>query len=404
MQCGSVRYCVGSIGFTSNICIRRFKDTVKDLQNGGKVYNSFKTTYDTRQKIKNTIKVSFIEDPYADKKIAIVTTDGSNIDAKYKASSGGYFQAGLKWPSAYHTEAEITSSDSAQFYKAAPVNTMTSARVTSEVGYTLGGSVTVGASDKGPNAEGGITGSFAWKESVSYEQVDYKTVLQTYTNKKLNWKVGFQSFNFPEWGIYTRDSSDILFGNQLFMKSRSSNEGTNNFVSKDTVPTLTGYGFSPNVVAVITANKKATTSDLKITNRRVSDQYDITWQTLNWWGINNKDIYNEFFTNHYILDWKNHQVTLDDQKALKEQKKGINSVNNKLNKGIGKLSFSMNGNQLKATASNIGYGISHEDKNWGIFINGEKVYTFNEKNTVGNIATAINKLKITGPYIEIKQL
>lgn len=64
----------------------------------------------------------------------------------------------------------------------------------------------------------------------------------------------------------------------------------------------------------------------------------------------------------------------------------------------------MNGNQLKATASNIGYGMSHEDKNWGIFINGEKVYTFNEKNTVGNIATVINKLKITGPYIEIKQL
>ena len=28
------------------------------------------------------------------------------------------------------------------------------------------------------------------------------------------------------------------------MKSRSYNEGTNNFVSKDTVPALTGYGFS----------------------------------------------------------------------------------------------------------------------------------------------------------------
>lgn len=85
-----------------------------------------------------------------------------------------------------------------------------------------------------------------------------------------------------------------------------------------------------------------------------------------------------FYKSLYIR-LKNHQVTLDDQKPLKEQKKGINSVNNKLNKGIGKLSFSMNGNQLKATASNIGYGMSHEDKNWGIFINGEKVYTFNEK-------------------------
>lgn len=45
----------------------------------------------------------------------------------------------------------------------------------------------------------------------------------------------------------------------------------------------------------------------------------------------------------------------------------INSVNDKLNKGKGKLSLSMNGNQLKATSSNAGYGISYEDKNWGIF-------------------------------------
>ncbi|PFB42442.1 hemolysin II, partial [Bacillus thuringiensis] len=51
---------------------------VENLPNGGKVYNSFKTTYDTKQNIKNAIKVSFIEDPYADKKIAILTTEGSH--------------------------------------------------------------------------------------------------------------------------------------------------------------------------------------------------------------------------------------------------------------------------------------------------------------------------------------
>ena len=26
----------------------------------------------------------------------------------------------------------------------------------------------------------------------------------------------------------------------------------------------------------------------------------------------------------------------------------------------------------KATSSNAGYGISYEDKNWGIFVNGER--------------------------------
>ncbi|EAO53175.1 HEMOLYSIN II [Bacillus thuringiensis serovar israelensis ATCC 35646] len=126
----------GSFSLQATSAFADSKGTVENLQNGGKVYNSFKTTYDMKQNIKNSIKVSFIEDPYADKKIAIVTTDGSNIDAKYTVNSG-YYNAGLKWPSAYHTEAEITSGDSAPVHKAAPVNTMTSAKVTSEVGYTL---------------------------------------------------------------------------------------------------------------------------------------------------------------------------------------------------------------------------------------------------------------------------
>lgn len=393
----------GAFSLNSSSTYAESKGTVDDLKNGGKVYNSFSTTYNAKQNIKNSIKVSFIEDPYADKKIAIVTTDGSNIDAKYKIN-GGYYNAGLKWPSAYHTEVEITSDDSAQFHKAAPVNTMTSAKVTSEVGYTLGGTVKLGVNDKGPNADASITGSAAWKESVSYDQADYKTVLETLTDKKLHWKVGFQSFNYPSWGIYNRDSYNTLYGNQLFMKSRSYNEGIQNFVSKDTVPALTGYGFSPNVIAVITADEPEVTSDLKITNRRVSDQYNIEWVSSKWWGTNNKDVHNEFFTNYYKLDWKNHKVLIDNQKASEEQIVGLKNVNSKLNKGQGILSFSLNGNQLKAIASNGGYGISYQDINWGIFVNGEKVHTFNEKTPVIDITNKINNLKIQGPYIEIKKI
>ncbi len=86
----------GSFSLQATSAFADSKGTVENLQNGGKVYNSFKTTYDMKQNIKNSIKVSFIEDPYADKKIAIVTTDGSNIDAKYTVNSG-YYNAGLKW-------------------------------------------------------------------------------------------------------------------------------------------------------------------------------------------------------------------------------------------------------------------------------------------------------------------
>ncbi|MBK5493238.1 leukocidin family pore-forming toxin [Bacillus sp. TH13] len=51
-----------------------------------------------------------------------------------------------------------------------------------------------------------ITGSFAWKGIVSYDEARYKIVLEILTDKKLNWKVGFQSFSYPRWGIYNQNA------------------------------------------------------------------------------------------------------------------------------------------------------------------------------------------------------
>ena len=61
----------GSFSLQATSAFADSKGTVENLQNGGKVYNSFKTTYDMKQNIKNSIKVSFIEDPYADKRLQL---------------------------------------------------------------------------------------------------------------------------------------------------------------------------------------------------------------------------------------------------------------------------------------------------------------------------------------------
>lgn len=49
----------GSFGLQATSAFADSKGTVENLQNGGKVYNSFKTTYDMKQKYQNSIKVSF---------------------------------------------------------------------------------------------------------------------------------------------------------------------------------------------------------------------------------------------------------------------------------------------------------------------------------------------------------
>lgn len=46
----------GSFGLQATSAFADSKGTVENLQNGGKVYNSFKTTYDMKQNIKNSIR------------------------------------------------------------------------------------------------------------------------------------------------------------------------------------------------------------------------------------------------------------------------------------------------------------------------------------------------------------
>jgi hemolysin II len=371
------------------------RDFVQKLEKGAKVHNSFHTYYDRYHDMKTSLKVSFIEDPYADKKIAVITSEGSNIGADTEITGGGY-SATLKWPSAYGIGMKLGNDDSAQLHTVSPVNVIDSKSVSSTVGYTVGGSINSSMSaTEGPGVEAGISGNVSWSTTVSYNQPDYKTILEKNTDKQAAWKVGFVSAMNQGWGPYDRSSHNTLYGNQLFMKSRSYNWGRDNFISKDQMPALAGYGFSPSVVAVITADKDETTSDLTVTSRRVSDNYNISWVASKWWGGNSNEAHNEQSITNYTLDWDNHKLTYT----------GAQGNVKTIDKGYGKLIFTKLGDTLHVTSENNGYGISHKDKqNWAVIADGKRVYTFNEKSTVDLIAKDIQKQQIKGKKIEVVAL
>lgn len=283
-----------------------------------KVYNNFSTIFDEQSKMKTSLLVSMIEDPYSNKQIAVIKTDGSNINANKfvkglsdnNGNTAGYMSALLKWASSYNIEMELPNKNS-QFYKVSPINTVDKKTITSSVGYNIGGDIKV--------SEGSGSGSMNWSTSTSYDQPDYKTVLDTDTDNKVQWKVPFVSSMNNGYGPYTRNSDDSIYRNQLFMKSRNASYwAKDNFISSDEMPALAAYGFSPGMIAVVVADKSEKKSDLKVTYKRTSDDYRMDWTSAlsgvhgsgpGWWvGGNIKDVNTDTSSHTYVLDWENHKI------------------------------------------------------------------------------------------------
>ncbi|PFN14778.1 beta-channel forming cytolysin [Bacillus cereus] len=298
-------------------------ESIVDIEQNGqnaKVYNNFSTLYDEPAKIKTSLLVSIIDDPYSNKQIAVIKTDGSNINANKSVEGltdeygheAGYMSAVLKWASAYNIGMETGANS--QFYKVSPINTIDTKTITSSIGYNIGGEIKV--SDK---PDGGGSVGMNWSTSTSYTQTDYKTILETDTANKVQWRIPFISTMNQGYGPYDRDSDDSIYRNQLFMKSRNiATWAKDNFISSDEMPALASYGFSPGMIAVVIADKSEDRSTLKITYARNSDNYRMDWvSSINglhgsgagWWvGGNIKDVIEMVSVHNYSLDWKNHRL------------------------------------------------------------------------------------------------
>ncbi|SPT76319.1 MULTISPECIES: leukocidin family pore-forming toxin [Bacillus cereus group] len=293
-----------------------------DIGEGAKVHQNLSTKHDTLNKMKTSLEVSIINDPNNNKQIAVIKTDGSFLNANkqiirhpYDGHEDGYMTADLKWASSYGIKMELLD-QKAKFHKASPINTVDKKTITSTVGYNIGGDIQM--------TDGKGAGGTTWSTSASYEQPDYKTVLENDTADTVQWKVPFVSAMNQGYGPYTRDSSDLTWGNQLFMKKRTGSWATkDNFISSDGMPALASYGFSPGVIAVVVADKSEKTSNLKVTYTRTSDDYQLRWmKTMNvkpwflpsgivdehWIGSNAKDTSTSTSINNYTIDWENHRL------------------------------------------------------------------------------------------------
>ncbi|HDR4949140.1 TPA: beta-channel forming cytolysin [Bacillus cereus] len=298
--------CVTGI-FTQNIVSYADTSKVEPIGSGASIYHNFDTTYDQNKSIKTSLKVSFINDPNSNKKQAVISTEGSYVAAQTKIEEISNRYSILTWPAAYTTTLELSLNDTASLYTVAPTNVIDSKTVTSAVGYTIGGNIKTVAGKNKAEAEAGLNVGTTWINTVAYQQSDYKTILEEFTNKEATWSVNFVSLMNQGYGPYHRESSEFVYGNQLFMKSRTSNNAKDNFISADQMPALVGYGFSPGILAVITADKNEKLSYFTIKYGRDIDAYHITWRDAHWYGTNMSDS-SENSRQTYGLDWENNKL------------------------------------------------------------------------------------------------
>ena len=287
----------------SNSVIQEIK-AASETESKLKIHHNYVTKQNDRTGNKTSLQISFIDDPASNKKIAVISTEGSIIDSGYKLTekrilgeAPGYFRASLDWASGYTVGMKLEGGE-AKFHKMAPINSIDTKTISSTIGYNIGGSLSVGSE---------VNGSFNWSMTASYDQEDYKTVLKSVTDKDLQWEVGFVSAMNQGWGPYNRDSTGF-WGNELFMKTRNQHWAINNFLSPTQMPSLSARNFSPAMVATVIADKNEKLTKLKVYTGRWNDQYDLNWISSRWVGTNTKNISYESSVVEYTLDWKNMKV------------------------------------------------------------------------------------------------
>ncbi|EOV9525656.1 beta-channel forming cytolysin CytK1 [Bacillus cytotoxicus] len=307
---------------TPVVAAQTTSQVVTDIGQNAKTHTSYNTfNNEQADNMTMSLKVTFIDDPSADKQIAVINTTGSFMKANPTLSDApvdGYPIPGasvtLRYPSQYDIAMNLQDNTS-RFFHVAPTNAVEETTVTSSVSYQLGGSIKASVTPSGPSGESGATGQVTWSDSVSYKQTSYKTNLIDQTNKHVKWNVFFNGYNNQNWGIYTRDSYHALYGNQLFMYSRTyphETDARGNLVPMNDLPALTNSGFSPGMIAVVISEKDTEQSSIQVAYTKHADDYTLrpgfTFGTGNWVGNNIKDVDQKTFNKSFVLDWKNKKL------------------------------------------------------------------------------------------------
>lgn len=259
-----------------------------------KLVNTSVGSATTEHDFRFTAEANFINDKNSSDATAIITLNGF-IPSGRKILYLNPYRGVMQWPVSYQIEVENISDNSVKIVDNIPKNTIETKDVNESVSYSIGGGVNT-------SKTGSLNTNVAYSKSVKYTQPDYITVQTEGTNNKVVWNTKFAETRDQ----YNLDSWNIIYGNEMFMRTRYSGTSVSNFKSDHELSSLITGGFSPNVGLVLTAPKDATVSRLKFKFKRETLSYHMVWYTA-WSGINYLDRTVEDVV-EFELDWVNKTI------------------------------------------------------------------------------------------------
>ena len=293
-------FTVGNITLNSVQAHAKTEPTVdKDM----KTYSSNSLVYDGDNHMKVVANAKFIDDPNNNNKILFLSTDGSFIKSNLH-NVAGYDFARMFWSSKYGCSIEVEDNDNlyrrAKIISNLPTNTVKTSNVSNTIGYSVGGNVRC----EGKTPSGSVNAGYSYTQSINYQQPNFITINTDSSDNKVKWDVDFSATD----DCYDKDSYNISYGNQMFMKSRLYNEGSKNLTSIDKLPTLVSGGFSPDFLVALDAPKDKKQSIVKINFTRYMDQYCLDWSGFNWYG-SNFSVGECSTSSRFLIDWQNHTIS-----------------------------------------------------------------------------------------------
>lgn len=268
-------------------------------ENGKEAIKYTSSDTSSNRGLKATLSGTFIEDPYSDKKTALLDLEG--FIPSGKKVSGSKYHGTMKWPEAYRVNIRSAdASNKVKIAKSIPKNTIETKEVSSSIGYSIGGNMSV----EGKNVGAGINASYSVQNTISYQQPDFRTIQRKDDENLASWDVQFVETKDG----YNMDSSHAFYGNQMFMKSRLYNNGYQNFTDDRYLSSLISGGFSPNMSVALTTPKDTKESMITVKYYRFDNDYNLVWKSTQWYGSNKCYTSTEYTEYLFKINWENHTI------------------------------------------------------------------------------------------------
>ncbi|AFH70681.1 gamma-hemolysin component A [Staphylococcus aureus VET0114R] len=278
--------------------ISKAENKIEDIGQGAEIIKRTQDITSKRLAITQNIQFDFVKDKKYNKDALVVKMQGFISSRTTYSDLKKYpYIKRMIWPFQYNISLK-TKDSNVDLINYLPKNKIDSADVSQKLGYNIGGNF-----QSAPSIGG--SGSFNYSKTISYNQKNYVTEVESQNSKGVKWGVKANSFVTPNGQVSAYDQ-------YLFAQDPTGPAARDYFVPDNQLPPLIQSGFNPSFITTLSHEKgKGDKSEFEITYGRNMDA-TYAYVTRHRLAVDRKhDAFkNRNVTVKYEVNWKTHEVKI----------------------------------------------------------------------------------------------